>query len=257
MAKTDTVHASERSLPHNLEAEKKVLGAMMRDVEAVHRSHAILGNTAFYQPGHQKIYEILVELSARHTAIDLTTLSDVLERRGELNAVGGPYYLIELFQSVVSSANVEYHAAIVRERAVRRNLIRTCSEIMVDAYEGGDEAEQIVTRAEAGIFRLSQDRIGRSFTPVGKFLDIAIDKIQLAHEQKGALTGLSTGFRDLDRITTGLQPSDLIILAARPSVGKTSLVLNIAEYAAMEGTTVGVFSLEMSSEQIAERVLCS
>ena len=257
MAKVETLPSVDRSLPHNLEAEKNVLGAMIRDSEALHRAYEMLGVGAFYQPSHQKIYDVLIELSAKNVAIDLTTLSDVLERRGELNAVGGPFYLVEVSQSVASSANVEYHAAIVRERAVRRKLIRACSGIMQEAFDGGDDVGDIVSRAEAGIFQISQQRLGRSFEPVGKYLDSAIEKIQLAHEHKGALTGLASGFRDLDQITAGFQTSDLIILAARPSVGKTSLVLNIAEHVSLSGIPVGVFSLEMSSEQIAERILCS
>ncbi len=257
MAKVERIHTQDRTPPHNLEAEKKVLGAMIRDMEAIHRAHEILGADAFYQPSHQKIYDALIELSSKNTAIDLTTLSDLLERKGELKAIGGPYYLIEMAQSVATSANIDYHAAIVRERGMRRKLIRQCSEIIKEAYEGEDEAEQILNRAESSIFQLSQQRSGRSFNPVGKFLDTAMEKIQLAHEQSGALTGLASGFRDLDKLTSGFQKSDLIILAARPSVGKTSLVLNIAEYAALSGIPVGIFSLEMSSEQIAERVLCS
>ncbi len=257
MVRAESPASAERTLPHNLEAEKQVLGAMIRDIEAFHKVHDKLQDSAFYQPSHQTIYQTLIELTANNVAIDLMTLSAALEQRGELNTVGGPYYLYELVDSVASSANVEHYAAIVRERALRRVLIRQCSDIITDAYESSDESEMIIARAESRIFQLSQQRTGRSFDRVGRYLDIAIEKIQLAHERQGSLTGLSSGYRDLDQMTSGFQPSDLIILAARPSVGKTSLVLNIAENIALAGTPVGVFSLEMSSEQIAERVLCS
>ncbi|RJP20586.1 MAG: replicative DNA helicase [Candidatus Omnitrophota bacterium] len=257
MVKAESLVSAERTLPHNLEAEKQVLGAMIRDTDALHRVHEVLHESAFYQPGHQTIYQVLLELSAKNFAIDLTTLSAALEQRGELNAIGGPYYLFELVDSVASSANAEFYAAIVRERAMRRMLIRQCSTIINEAYDSVDESEEIISRAEASIFQLSQKRAGRSFDRVGKYLDIAIEKIQLAHEKQGAMTGLASGYRDLDQMTAGFQSSDLIILAARPSVGKTSLVLNIAENVSLTGITAGIFSLEMSSEQIAERVLCS
>lgn len=257
MAKLELIKTNDRSLPHSLDAEKKVLGAMIRDTEAIYRAHEILGNAPFYQPGHQKIYEALIELSTKGVAIDLMTLKDALERRNDLASIGDELYLIELVQSVATSANVEYHAAIVREKSLRRELIRKCSAIIEDAYTSPDDATDILSRAESEIFKISQQRTDRSFDPVGKYLDAAIEKVQMAHAQQGALTGLATGFHDFDAMTAGLQPSDLIILAARPSVGKTSLVLNIAETVAMNGNPVGVFSLEMSSEQIAERVLCS
>ncbi|MEW6234180.1 MAG: replicative DNA helicase [Candidatus Omnitrophota bacterium] len=257
MAKAQPLVSADRTLPHNPDAEKHVLGAMIRDDEALHRAHEILNESDFYQPNHQIIFRALMELSTKSVAIDLMTLADALERRGELTSSGGGFYLAELASSVVTTANVEYHARIVRERSMRRRLIRECSEIIQDAYDNGDEAEAIVSHAESRIFNLSQLRRGRSFNPVGKFLEAAIEKVQLAHESEGALTGLGSGFRDLDALTSGFQPSDLIILAARPSVGKTSFVLNIAENAAMANSTVGVFSLEMSSEQIAERILCS
>ncbi|MBI1387476.1 MAG: replicative DNA helicase [bacterium] len=257
MVKTPSLPTTDRTLPHNLDAERKTLGAMIRDREALHRAHEILGRDAFYQPSHQIIYDALIDLDAQSIAIDLTTLADALDRGGRLETIGGPFYIAELAQSVATSANVAFHARIVRQHAMRRMLIRQCSEIIQTAYEGADEAEIILSDAEASIFRLAEQRGGRSFNPVGKFLDAALEKIQMAQEQQGSLTGLTSGFRDLDAMTSGFQASDLIVLAARPSVGKTSLVLNFAEAAAMTGAGVGVFSLEMSSEQIAERVLCS
>ena len=240
-----------------LKRKKRVLGAMIRDTEALYKAHGILGDSAFYQPAHQKIFEALVELATKGQAVDLMTLSDVLEKRGDLEQAGGAYYLMELVNNVATSVNIEYHAAIVRDKALRRKLIRQCSEIAQSAYESGEDATELLSRAESSIFNISQQRTDRSFDAVGKYLDSAIEKVQTAHASQGALTGLASGFHDFDQMTAGLQPSDLIILAARPSVGKTSLVLNIAEAAALAGSPVGVFSLEMSSEQIAERILCS
>ena len=257
MAKVQHLSLSDKSLPNNLEAEKHVLGAMIRDADAIYKSQGILGKEAFYQPGHQKIYDALVELVSSGTAIDLMTLSDLLEKRGEIEQVGGAFYLADLVSKVATTVNIEYHAAIVREKAVRRRLIRQCTEIIQDSYDSGDKATEILSRAESSIFNISQQRTDRAFDAIGKHLDAAIEKVQTAHAQQGSLTGLASGFTDFDQMTAGLQPSDLIILAARPSVGKTSLVLNIAENAALTGAPVGVFSLEMSSEQIAERVLCS
>lgn len=257
MAKVQALSPADRSLPHSVEAEKCVLGAMIRDTEALYKAHGILGESSFYQPGHQIIYNALIELASKGKAVDLMILSDRLERDGELEKAGGAYYLMELANSVATSVNVEYHAAIVRDKALRRRLIRQCSEIVQNAFDSGEDATEILSRAETDIFNISQQRTDRSFDPLGKYLDAAIEKVQSAHANQGSLTGLASGFHDFDQMTAGLQPSDLIILAARPSVGKTSLVLNIAENAALSGTPVGVFSLEMSSEQIAERILCS
>ncbi|MDX9752448.1 MAG: replicative DNA helicase [bacterium] len=257
MAKAPAPLSIERSLPHNLDAEKCVLGAMIRDTEAVLKANEVLGEGGFYQPSHQKIYDAILELTTSNIAVDFITLSDLLKQKGELETIGGSYYLAELAQSVITSANVEYHAQIVKDQYQRRQLIRGCGKVIEDAYSGADTTRELLASAEDMIFQLSQERTSRSFAPVGKFLDTAIEKVQVAHTQQGSLTGLGTGFRDFDTMTSGLQNSDLIILAARPSVGKTSLVLNIAEYAAMMGHAVGVFSLEMSSEQIAERILCS
>ncbi len=257
MAKTNPLVSADRSMPHNLDAEKRVLGAMMRDEEALHRANELLNEEDFYQPSHQKIFQTLVALAANSVAIDLMTLSDALERKNELPSVGGAYYLAELAQSIITTANIDYHIAIVRDHALRRRLIRECSAIIKDVYDKGENGEEMISLAESRIFNLSQQRSGRSFNPVGRFLETAIEKVQMAHEREGSLTGLATGFRDLDSLTSGFQSSDLIILAARPSVGKTSFILNVAENIALAGVSVGVFSLEMSSEQIAERVLCS
>lgn len=250
-------NTEDRRLPFSIEAEQKVLGAMLRDREAIHLAAENLEAESFYQPSHQRIFAALLELSSRNTAVDPVTLTNELERRGDLAAAGGPYYLIELYDCVTTAANIAHHSEIVKERALRRKLIHICSEIAKESFEGGLDIEELLSGAESSIFNISQNRKVRSFQPVGTFLESAIEKIQIAQQQKGSLTGITTGFRDLDKMTSGFQKSDLIVIAARPSVGKTSLVLNMAESVALTGAVVGVFSLEMSSEQIAERVLCS
>jgi replicative DNA helicase len=259
MAKATVQNLPEtQTMPQNLDAEKKVLGAMIRDREAVFRAIEVLTDISFYQPSHQKIFQALVDLSSHNTPIDLLTLGDLLEKKGELETVGGAFYLAELVKSITTSANIEIHAQIVSERAMRRQLIRQCTEIQLEAFQGSEDIGYLLHNAESRIFQLSQGRSTRSFTPIGMYLQTAIDKIQEAQNKKSSLTGVTTGFKDLDTMTSGFQRSDLIVIAARPSVGKTSLVLNIAEAVALaERKPVGIFSLEMSNEQIAERVLCS
>ncbi len=198
MAKVQPLTPVDRSLPQSLEAEKRVLGAMIRDMDAIYKAHGILGDIAFYQPSHQKIYDTLVELASKGKSIDLMILSDALERKGEIEQVGGAYYLIELANCVATSVNVEYHAAIVRDKALRRKLIRQCSEITNEAFDSGEEATEILSRAESSIFNISQQRTDRSFDAVGKYLDAAIEKVQSAHANQGALTGLASGFHDFD-----------------------------------------------------------
>jgi replicative DNA helicase len=244
-------------LPNNLTAERSVLGAMIRDQGAIHTAQEILSRDDFYSPAHQQIFEVLLDLTVAGKGIDLTTIAEALDRWGVLREVGGPVYLAEVVDTVSTSVNVRHHARIVKELSLRRRLIRSCTEITARAQEGPEEVGSLLAWAEESLFNLSRTRIARSFLPLGDLLGETVRKVDLAFERKGAFTGLVTGFRDLDNLTAGLQKSDLIVLAARPSVGKTSFVMNTAENVARRGQPVGIFSLEMSCEQIAERILCS
>lgn len=244
-------------LPNNLTAERSVLGAMIRDQSAIHTAQEIIGRDDFYSPAHQKIFDILLELTVAGKGIDLTTIAEALNRQGVLGEVGGPVYLAEVVDAVSTSVNVGHHAKIVKELSLRRRLIRSCTEIMGRAQQGPEEVGTLLAWAEESLFNLSRARITRSFLRLGELLGEVVRKVDLAFERSGAVSGLVTHFRDLDNLTAGLQKSDLIVLAARPSVGKTSFVINIAENVAGHGLPVGIFSLEMSCEQIVERVLCS
>jgi len=245
------------ALPCNDSAEKAVLGAMIRDKAAIYAAQEIITADDFNSPAHRKIFHALIDLTAAGHPVDLTGLAELLNRSGDLRECGGPAYLAELVDSVGISANVRHHAEIVREHSVRRKLILACAEISEKAQKGPEQVGSLLAWAEESLFNLSRTRSRRSFVRLQDLLAETVRKVDLAFERKGGLTGLATGFRDLDAFTGGLQKSDLIVLAARPSVGKTSLVLNIAENVARSGLPVGVFSLEMSCEQLAERVLCS
>ncbi|MFH1742368.1 MAG: replicative DNA helicase [bacterium] len=244
-------------LPHNLTAERSVLGAMIRDQSAILSAQEIIAPDDFYSAAHQKLFDTLAELNAAGKGVDLTMIAESLDRQGQLREVGGPVYLAELIDTVSTSVNVAHHAGIVKELSLRRRLIRSCTDIIGRAQKGPEEVRSLLSWAEESLFNLSRARVTRSFLPLGELLGETVRKVDLAFERQGGLTGLSSGFRDLDNFTAGFQKSDLIILAARPSVGKTSLVMNIAEYAARNGRPVGIFSLEMSCEQLAERILCS
>ncbi len=247
----------ELSLPHNLAAERSVLSAMIRDTGAIHTVQEMITGEDFYSAANQKIFTVILELTVEGKAIDLTTIGETFDRQGTLSEIGGPAYLAEVLDAATTSANVAHHAAIVKELALRRRLIRSCVDIIGRARQGPDEVGTLLAWAEESLFNLSRARASRSFLPFAELLEETVRKVDLAFERRGALTGLETGFRDLDSLTAGLQRSDLIVLAARPSVGKTSLCLNVAENIAGRGLPVGIFSLEMSCEQIAERVLCS
>ncbi len=245
------------SLPYNLTAERSVLSAMIRDSSAIHTVQEMIARDDFYSQANQKVFDVILELTVGAKGIDLTTIGETLDRQGTLSEIGGPAYLAEVLDATTTSVNVAHHAAIVKELALRRRLIRSCVDIIGRAKEGPDEVTTLLAWAEESLFNLSRARASRSFLSFAELLEETVRKVDLAFERKGALTGLETEFRDLDSQTAGLQKSDLIVLAARPSVGKTSFCLNMAENIARRGIPVGIFSLEMSCEQIAERVLCS
>jgi replicative DNA helicase len=252
-----------RALPHNLDAEIATLGSMMIDGAAIERVSEFLAPDDFYREAHHVIYDALIALSGRNEPVDLVTLSEELQRRGKLEEVGGIAYLTTLMDSVPSAANVDYYAQIVEEYAIRRRLIEAAQEIIHMAAVTGDEEEplsigEIADRAESAVYRVAQRRIGRGFESIRPLLGEAFDRFEAFYHERKLVTGLSTGFRELDYVTAGLQKSDLVIIAARPSMGKTSLCLNIGEHVALrEGRTVAIFSLEMSKEQLVQRMICS
>ena len=252
------VASPERTLPHNLDAEKSVLGAILIHNEAFNYAAELVSSRDFFRDAHRRIFEKMERLSERADAIDLITLKEELSRAGELDEIGGPAYLTSLVDGVPRSTNVEHYARIVKEKSALRALILASQRISARAYEAEDDPNVILDEAEQAIFAIAEDRARVGFLSMRDIVTENLPKIEQLFEQKRLVTGVPTGFSDLDRMTRGFQPGDLIIVAARPSMGKTSLVLNIAEHASLkEGTTVGFFSLEMSREQLFVRLLTS
>lgn len=246
--------------PQALDAERSVLCAMLLDVEAVEKALEKLGEDPrdFYREPHRKIYAAIVALTDKNLRPDLITITEELSRRGELEAVGGAGYLAALFDYAATSANVDQHLTLVKEKGILRRLIHTAQAIAADAYAGREETEEILDRAEARIFEIGEERITQGFARIKDLIHPNMDKIQKLFDKSEHVTGVPTGFTDLDDKTAGLQPSDLIVIAGRPGMGKTSFALNIAENAALGANrTVGVFSLEMSRDQLIQRLLCS
>jgi replicative DNA helicase len=254
----ETTIVPERILPHNLEAERSVLGAILIQNDAYNLAAELLRPEDFYRDAHRRIFDKIIALAERGMGVDFVTLKDELDRAGELDTVGGPAYIASLVDGVPRATNVEYYAKIVKEKAVLRNLIAAANTILLDAYEADQDAAEILDRAEHSIFQIAEGRIRAGFVSLYDIAQTSVEAIQKAHEEKKLITGVSTGFDDLDRLTSGLQRSDLIIIASRPSMGKTSLALNIAQYVGTRTSmTVGVFSLEMSREQLFLRMLSS
>lgn len=244
--------------PQNLEAEQSVLGAILLDNEAMAKVIDILTPEDFYRTAHRKIFQAIADLDERNEAIDQVTLSEHLKGKGELEAVGGSAYLAELVMGVPSAANVRYHANIVRTKSVLRGLISTSTDIISDAYDGTDSVDNLLDKAERSVFGLAQGRLGRSFSPLKETINKSIDLIDRYYSGEHPVIGVPTGFIDLDEKLSGLQPSDLVIIAGRPSMGKTSLALGMAVHAAVQHhKKVGIFSLEMSKEQLVLRMLSS
>lgn len=244
--------------PQNLEAERAVLGAILIDHESINKVLEILQADDFYVEGHRKIFETMVALSERNEPTDFLTVGNYLQNKGQLDYVGGAAVLSSLTDTIPSSANVVSYARIVREKALVRRLIAAASEIATLSYESGEDAERLLDHAEKMIFDLSENKMRRTFAMVKEVVKDSFKRIEKLFENKKQITGLPSGFPDFDHITCGLQPDELIILAARPSMGKTALALNLAEYAAIhEKSTVAIFSLEMSKEQLVIRMLCS
>ena len=252
------VLAAERTLPHNLEAERSVLGAILVHNDAFNMAAQVIEPADFYRDAHRRIFDKMVQLNERNQAIDFVTLKEELSRAGEIDEVGGPAYVASLADGVPRATNVEYYARIVKEKATLRNLIFAANKILTNAYEADQESDLILDEAESSIFAVADDRLKAGFVPMRELVKESFPKIEQLFEQKRLITGVPTGFVDLDEMTRGFQPGDLIIVAARPSMGKTSLVLNIAQHVAVQPDhTVGFFSLEMSKESLFLRLLTS
>ena len=252
------VAAAERTLPHNLDAERSVLGAILVHNDAFNMAAQVIDSGDFYRDAHRRVFDRMVALNERHDAIDFVTLKEELARSGQLDEVGGPSYIASLADGVPRATNVEYYARIVKEKSTLRNLIYAANKILSNAYEADQESDLILDEAESSIFAVADDRLKAGFVPMRELVKESFPKIEQLFEQKRLITGVPTGFVDLDEMTRGLQPGDLIIVAARPSMGKTSLVLNMAQHVAVQPDhSVGFFSLEMSKESLFLRLLTS
>ena len=248
----------DRLPPQSLEAEQSVLGAILIDRDAIVEVAEFLRPEDFYRQANGTIYASMVELYERREPVDIVTVAEVLERIGQLEAIGGRAYLSSLSNETPTAVHAVQYARIVERKAVLRNLIGAAGKIAGIGYEDPAEIQEAIDRAEGELFAVSQRRVEVGFSPLRELLHAAYDRLDYLHAHRGEISGVRTGFNDLDALTTGLQKSDLIVVAARPSVGKTSFALNIAENAAVrERKTVGVFSLEMSKEQLVLRMLSS
>jgi replicative DNA helicase len=249
----------DRQPPYAPEAEVSVLGGMLIDVDAVAKAIEILDDTMFYREAHRRLFRAMVRLFRRGEVIEGVTLSEELRQTDELDAVGGLPYIGELLDAVPTAANIEYHARIVRERALLRRLIEASSQIIRDSYEPGERTiAEVLDVAEQRIFQVAQSHERGGFVWIKKILYPTFEDIERLQAAKGGVTGVASGFYDLDELTGGFQKGDLVIVAARPSMGKTALVTGIALHAAISRQTpVALFSLEMSKEQLVQRMLCS
>lgn len=248
----------ERPLPHNLEAERSILGAILLDNHALNAAVERLRSDDFFLDQHRRIYERMIGLGEKQQAIDLVTLTEDLHRRGELEAAGGAPYISQLADGMPRVTNVEHYARIVKEKAVLRNLIHSTSAIQEQALQAGDDADVILDRAESAIFQIAEDRVRAGLVGVKDLVRENFERLERIFSEGRRITGLATGYHGLDNETAGLQPSELIILASRPSMGKTALALNVAENVALaQNEPVAIFSLEMSKESLLLRLLAS
>lgn len=244
--------------PQNLEAEAAVLGAILIDHECIYRVVEHAGANDFYREAHRRIFEAMLTLSEKNEPTDFLTVNNLLGSKGELDLIGGSSYLSSLADSMPSSSHVESYARIVREKSLLRQLIETTSEIATRGYEGGTEVHALLDQAEGMIYNISENKRRTAFSLVKDVVKLSFKKIEELYESQKEITGLASGFKELDALTSGFQNGDLIIIAGRPSMGKTAFALNIAENAAISGgAKVAIFSLEMQKEQLVTRMLCS
>jgi len=250
--------ALDRLPPQNIEAEQAVLGAVMLENEALASVVEMLAPEDFYKDSHKKIFLAMLDLYKKNEPIDLITLTEQLSRKEQLEEIGGASYLSSIVNQVPTSANIKYHSKIVKEKALLRGLIKTATEIVSMGYEGGMEVNELLDIAETKVFSLSEKTIRSSFVHVKDVLKGTIELVDKLYNKKELITGLPTGFTDLDMLTTGFHPGELIVVGARPGMGKTAFCLNIAGYAGIEAKVpVAIFSLEMSKELIVLRMVCS
>lgn len=250
----------DRVPPQNVEAEQAVLGAMMLQRSAIDLATEVLEPDYFYREAHRKIFEAMLALTNRNEAVDLLTVSNELKAKGWLDNIGGSIYLSRILDSVDTTAHVEYHANIIRDKATLRRLINLATRIVQESYQESEAVDEMLDRAEQMIFEVSEKRIKSGFVPMKNVLKETFEIIEEHHQsaKKSNVTGLASGFTDLDNMTAGFQKSDLVIVAGRPSMGKTSFCLDIARHVGIrEQRAVGVFSLEMSRWQLVQRMLCS
>ncbi|UCF30294.1 MAG: replicative DNA helicase [bacterium] len=244
--------------PQNLEAERAVLGAILLDNEVVYSVMEVLDPQAFYQEAHRIIFRSMLDLNQRGEPIDLVTLTNALRTDGLLEKVGGATYIPSLVEGVPTSAGAAHYARIVKEKSILRDLISTSTEIVEDCFEAAGDLDELIDQAERRIFQISDKRIGSGFFSMKEIVKSSFKTIETLYERKEHVTGVPTGFKDIDELTSGFQPADLIVVAGRPSMGKTALCLNIAQNAAgSHKLPVAIFSLEMAKEQLVTRMLCS
>ncbi|OAA93139.1 replicative DNA helicase [Clostridium coskatii] len=249
---------SIRSIPHNIEAEQGVIGSMLIDKTSIVEAMEVLNTEDFYKDSHKVIFDSILDLYKKDTAVDIITLTENLKSRSKLEAAGGITYISELSGSIVSTANLKSYIKIVKDKSVLRKLIRASTKIIEESYKNQDDVVGTIDMAEKSIFDLSSNRKVSDFEPMNVVLERGFTEIERLFNNKGETTGVASGFRELDAKTSGFQKGDMVLVAARPSMGKTTFALNIAEYAALrEGKKIAMFSLEMSKEQLAYKLLCS
>ncbi|MBP1744297.1 MAG: replicative helicase, partial [Firmicutes bacterium] len=245
-------------MPHSVEAEQSVLGSMIIDKVAIGEAIEVLKADDFYRDTHKTIYEAIVDLYQKDSAVDIITLSEKLKANNQLDLVGGITYVTELSGSVITTSNVSSYIGIVKDKSTLRKLIRASNEIIDNSYNNQGSVEDVVGIAEKQIFDIASNRETSDFEPMSAVLERGFNEIEKLFINKGQTTGVSSGFHDLDAKTSGFQKGDMVLIAARPSMGKTTFALNIAENAALRsGKRVAIFSLEMSKEQLAYKLLCS
>lgn len=242
--------------PQALPLEEAVLGAVMLDKDALPVVLDIIRSESFYSDGHQLIYKAMLRLFEKSQPVDLLTVTEELKKTGDLETIGGPYYLVELTNRVASAANIEFHARIISQKHIQRELITVSTKIIRDAYEDTIDVFQLLDDAEQGLFSITQQNLSRGYESMGTLANRALKALEELAEKKDGLTGVPTGFTELDRLTSGWQPSDLIIVAARPGMGKTAFTLSLARNAALDfNKGVALFSLEMSNVQLVQRLI--